>query len=176
MILSILIPTNKETRKKLDRLLTILLPQTKDYEDQLEIYIEGDNKMGLGKKCNSLLKDATGEYIWFLSDSDIVSETAVFDLFKAIESKRRQVSILGATKNINWVQDWKTGINTDRPFCWNSPMKRSLVKKFKNNQKSVIRRWIKEMNEPVHPFVSEAVIEKPIVRNNIELHVVKSNT
>ena len=166
MILSILIAASKTTRKDLDNLLSVLLPQIKpDLEGKVEIYIEAENLASIGWKCNSLLKDAIGKYIWFLNDTDLISDTAVSDILQAAEHDVDIVSISGAVwKNGQPSHDWECRLPN---FCWNSPMKRSLVESFRNRKLGAIKEWMKVMTNPYVPFSTEYVVESPMVRNNI---------
>lgn len=126
MKLSILILTIQENKKKLDQLLAMLLPQIKGYDDQLEIYIEGERMMQEGDKCNSLLKDAIGEYVWFLRDTDIISDTAIVDLFAAFE-EQKDIYLISGMETFNEInpKDFKECL------LLQSPMKKTFVPKFK---------------------------------------------
>ena len=163
MKLSILIPTIQDHKKSLDQLLSILLPQTKDFEGDVHIDIEGDLKMNRGAKCNSLIKDAEGEYVWFLEDTDVISETAVSDIFEAIKKDPEMIGIYGATNVNGNVKDWY------KPLCFNSPVKKDRVLKFKN-QKNAEELWVKAMTKQSFKHID---IEKPIIRKNIGLTLVK---
>ena len=168
MKLSILIPATKEHQRHLDRLLALLMPQTKEFEGGIEVYIEADHKMAIGSKCNSLLKDAIGKYVWFLNPTDVISDTAVSDIFTAIESEPDSVTISGSTAINGKAEDW-TVSNT-----WQNPMKRSIAirESFRKRSVKAIQIWEKRLNN-ISPFVHVVAIEKPIVRNNVELSVVK---
>ena len=163
MKLSILIPTIQANKRQLDQLLAILLPQTKEFEGDVHIDIEGGVKMNRGAKCNSLIKDAEGEYIWFLEDTDLISETALSDIFEALKFDPDMVGINGSTNVNGNVKDWY------KPLCFNSPVKKSRVLKFKN-QKNAEELWIKAMIKGSFKHVD---IEKPLVRKNIGLTLVK---
>lgn len=163
MKLSILIPTTQETQKHLNQLLGVLLPQTKPFEGDVHIDIEGGVKMNRGQKCNSLLRDAEGEYVWFLEDTDIVSETAVADIFTAIESNPDLIGLNGATNVNGNVKDWY------KPLSFNSPVKKELVCKFKPRKDACII-WEKQMLRKSYNLVD---IDKPLIRKNIGLTIVK---
>jgi len=83
--LSILICSLSSRADKLQRLMTVLQPQV---NDAVEILIKTDNgEMTIGAKRNLLLEEATGEYIAFVDDDDLVSEDYVKKILEATESK-----------------------------------------------------------------------------------------
>jgi hypothetical protein len=83
--LSILIPTLENRKHFLDRLMECLNKQ--DLTD-VEILTELDNgEKSIGEKRNILLDRATGDYIAFVDDDDLVSEKYVELVLKAIEKK-----------------------------------------------------------------------------------------
>lgn len=172
MILSILIASSKETKAKLDQLYAVLLPQLHKLDD-IEIYIETDAKMRIGAKMNSLLKDSIGDYVWMLKDSDLVSETAVKDIYAAVLSEPDVVGISGmSTFNGRTPCDWKQGIDEERKPNHNSPMKRTIANiiPFRKRKVDSLEIWAKEMNR-IAPWVTEIVIDKPIIHNRHELSV-----
>ena len=82
--LSILICTMPFRAEKLQRLLSVLTPQLNDF---VEVKIESDEgQMTIGAKRNKLLNEATGEYVCFVDDDDLVSEDYVVRILQAIES------------------------------------------------------------------------------------------
>lgn len=168
MKLSILIHASKEQKQHLDRLLSLVMPQTKPFEGEIEVFIEADSSMQIGAKCNSLLKDAVGKYIWFLNPTDVISDTAVSDIFKAIESGPDSITISGSTAINGKAEDWTVSNS------WKNPMKRSIAirESFRKRSVKAIQIWEKRLNN-ISPFFHVALIEKPIVRNNVELTVVK---
>lgn len=88
MIFSILICTLPERKEFLERLLNILNPQIEEFKDFVEIIIEEDNgEKSIGEKRNNLLRKATGEYVAFIDDDDIVSCDYVEKILTALESK-----------------------------------------------------------------------------------------
>lgn len=89
--LSILILSLHSRKEYLDRLLEILRQQTtEDVEVLTEI---DDGKLSIGDKRNRLLDKATGEYICYLDDDDLISSDYVQKILKAIESKPDCVGI-----------------------------------------------------------------------------------
>ena len=167
MLLSILIPTSKDTKPKLDQLLAILLPQIKGLDGQIEIFLEGDVKMAIGAKMNSLLKDAIGRYVWFLKDTDLISDTAIQDLFSAFLLEPDVIAISGmSTFNGRNPCDWAQGINLERKPNHNSPMKRELANMvtFRKRKIDALEIWAKEINK-INPWITEIEIEKPIIHN-----------
>jgi glycosyltransferase involved in cell wall biosynthesis len=77
----------------LTRLLNVLDPQR---TDEVEIIIESDDgQMAIGKKRNILLKKATGDYISFVDDDDLVTTHYVGKVLQAIETKPDCVGLQG---------------------------------------------------------------------------------
>ncbi|MBD3255153.1 MAG: glycosyltransferase, partial [Candidatus Lokiarchaeota archaeon] len=82
--LSILICSLTTRQKLLQRLLYRLRPQL---TDEIEIIYELDHgQMEIGVKRNRLLRKATGKYISFVDDDDLVSYHYIHKILKAIES------------------------------------------------------------------------------------------
>jgi GT2 family glycosyltransferase len=82
--LSILICSLSSRADKLQRLMTVLQPQV---NDSVEVLIKTDNgEIAIGAKRNLLLEEATGDYIVFVDDDDLVSEDYVKKILEAIES------------------------------------------------------------------------------------------
>jgi len=81
---SILICSLEDRKKSLNRLLGTLQPQK---TDEVEILIEVDNgKITTGAKRNLLLKKATGDYVAFVDDDDLVSEDYISKILEAIKT------------------------------------------------------------------------------------------
>lgn len=81
---SILIPSLNRRKKYLDRLMEILNPQL---TDDVEVLINiDDGEKSIGTKRNELLDKATGDYIAFVDDDDVVEPYYVSEILKAIES------------------------------------------------------------------------------------------
>lgn len=161
LILSILIPS--KNKDQLDQLLAILLPQLNDFQKQVEIIIDKE-KISIGQKMNGLLEDAYGKYIWFIEESCLVSETAISDVFKAIESEPDMVNINGAFKIKDKQMNWKMGINELMKPRHIVPMKKEIALKipFRKVSKNALDKWSKDMNR-IKAWTTESVIEKPIL-------------
>jgi glycosyltransferase involved in cell wall biosynthesis len=83
--LSILVPTLESRANLLARLLSILSPQL---TDAVEVLTElDDGTRSIGDKRNALLERASGEYICFVDDDDIVSSDYVDRILKATTSR-----------------------------------------------------------------------------------------
>lgn len=81
--LSILIPSLDRRKHYLDRLISILTPQL---TDDVEVVVNTDDgKKSIGTKRNELLRNATGDYIAFVDDDDIVEPYYVEEILKAID-------------------------------------------------------------------------------------------
>ena len=88
MIFSILICSLENRKEFLERLLGILKPQVTNNSDKVEIVIDTDSgEKSIGRKRNDLLEKASGEYIAFIDDDDIVSFDYVEKILNALESK-----------------------------------------------------------------------------------------
>lgn len=165
MTLSILIAAKKENRKNLDVLIAILAPQMNGLHGQVHVDIESDDKMTVGEKMNSLLKDAIGKYVWMLEDTDIVSETAILDIFSCLAMEPDVVAITGASSfGGRNPCDWKQGLNEDRKPDHNNPMKLELARRiqFRKRKVNALAIWSREMNK-MAPWAYEVEIEKPII-------------
>ena len=90
---SILVCTLPERKHFLDRLMANLTPQL---NSDVEVLIESDNgNMKIGKKRNVLLNKSTKDYICFIDDDDLVSDTYVADVLQALESRPDCCSLSG---------------------------------------------------------------------------------
>lgn len=89
--LSILIPTLSNRSHYLERLLEILNPQA---DSSIEILIQKDDgEKSIGEKRNILLDKATGDYIAFVDDDDLVSNDYCPKIITALESEPDVVGI-----------------------------------------------------------------------------------
>jgi GT2 family glycosyltransferase len=86
--LSILICTVKERKNKfLDRLLSILIPQTEN--KPVEVLILTDEaEMPIGEKRNLALSESRGKYLCFIDDDDYISSEYVDSILEKIEEDR----------------------------------------------------------------------------------------
>lgn len=84
--LSILIPSLRRRELFLDRLTRCLLPQLAGH-DCIEVLTEIDNgEMSLGSKRNLLLRKATGEYVAFIDDDDLVADDYITKMLAALDT------------------------------------------------------------------------------------------
>lgn len=84
MKFSILICTLTSRKEELDRLMSILKPQLVGQD--VEVLVDEDEgQKSIGQKRNDLLKKATGDYIAFIDDDDLVSCDYVSKVMKALE-------------------------------------------------------------------------------------------
>jgi glycosyltransferase involved in cell wall biosynthesis len=83
--LSILVPTLDARANELSRLLSLLNPQL---TEAVEVLTERDDgQRSIGSKRNALLDRASGEYICFVDDDDMVSSDYVAKILQATETK-----------------------------------------------------------------------------------------
>ena len=84
--LSLLVCTLEDRSDYLTRLLGVLDPQVEG-TSEVELLIEKDEgQKTIGEKRNTLLRKASGEYVAFIDDDDIVSSDYVEKIIKALES------------------------------------------------------------------------------------------
>lgn len=83
MKLSILIPTIKDRTEMLNRLLEVLKPQI---VEGVELIIDKDDgEVPIGEKRNRMMQKATGEYVCFIDDDDMIPPYYVAKILNAIE-------------------------------------------------------------------------------------------
>lgn len=93
MLLSILIPTLRSRKQKLERLMRILRDQL---TPDCEVVMEVDNgESTIGCKRNTLLARATGQYVCFIDDDDTVAADYIACLLDGITRGVDVVSIRG---------------------------------------------------------------------------------
>jgi len=91
--LSILICSLYSRAEKLNRLLAKLNPQL---NAEVEVLVKSDHgEMIIGQKRNKLLSEATGEYIAFIDDDDLVSDDYVAKILSAIQTSPDCVGMQG---------------------------------------------------------------------------------
>jgi glycosyltransferase involved in cell wall biosynthesis len=101
MILSILIPT---LHKRSGMLSVLMKELNKQRTDQIEILTYADDgQVATGRKRNDLIKQATGEYVVFIDDDDMVAPTYIADILEAAIKKPDCITYRG------WME-------TDRQF------------------------------------------------------------
>jgi hypothetical protein len=174
MILSILICSHRFRKNILDGLLAIVNPQLKpELLGQVEILLDLSDE-DTGKKRNGLIKDAAGEYVWFINDGDFVSETAVQDILKAAESKADFLAISGlVTINGKNPLDFHMSIThkNNAPMItgdkmillktpsYIAPIKKSIVEQIPFGNSA--SKWSRQLNES-GLLKTQEPIEKPI--------------
>lgn len=83
--LSILIPSLKSRKEKLDALIAKIKSQ--DVNGEVEIlHLVDEGKLSVGSKRNCLLRMATGEYVAFVDDDDDISDDYIPKVLEAIKS------------------------------------------------------------------------------------------
>lgn len=95
MRFSILICSLFKRKGSLQRLLTIIDQQIKDRDDVECLTNTDDGLKPVGTKRNELLESATGDYIAFVDDDDIVSDDYVNKIVEAISVNPDVVGIEG---------------------------------------------------------------------------------
>lgn len=82
--LSILICSMSSRVDKLNKLMNVLSPQV---NDDVEILIKTDDgEIQIGKKRNLLLEEASGDYVCFVDDDDLVSTDYVSKILEATKN------------------------------------------------------------------------------------------
>lgn len=84
--LSILVCSIEKRKHFLDRLTSIIKPQLDKHLDVECVIVTDKGSMPIGKKRNILIQEASGEYITFVDDDDIVSNDYVERLLSALYS------------------------------------------------------------------------------------------
>lgn len=91
--LSILISTLVERKQCFERLLTLIEPQL---TSDVELLVDVDNReVTLGAKRQRIIEKASGDYIVFVDDDDVIPGYYVSEILKAIEGKPDCVGING---------------------------------------------------------------------------------
>lgn len=92
--LSILIPSLISRKRYLDELSEVLKPQVLQNQNDVEVLINLDNgESSIGRKRNDLISSATGDYIAFVDDDDLVSNDYIPLLLNAIDKSPDVVGI-----------------------------------------------------------------------------------
>jgi glycosyltransferase involved in cell wall biosynthesis len=142
MILSILIATVVDRVEMFQRLKEHVEEQIKPFPSQVELISWSDNKeMSIGKKRQSLLEAATGEYVVFIDDDDWVSGTYVSDILEALKTKPdcvgfdilcttdgEDIQMARASKQYYW-KDNVDGFRYVRHTYHKTPVKKSICLK-----------------------------------------------
>ncbi len=85
-ILSVLLPTVANRADLFALLHAEVLRQARD--KPVEVLVACDNKeISIGKKRQNLLEQATGDYVSYIDDDDMIAPTYVDDILKALESR-----------------------------------------------------------------------------------------
>jgi len=104
--LSILICSILERAKLLHRLLVCLKPQV---TDEVEIITEIDNcEMSIGEKRNKLLLRASGDYVAFIDDDDLVSGDYISKILTATKTSPDCCSLQGEISHVITIHTKKT--------------------------------------------------------------------
>jgi glycosyltransferase involved in cell wall biosynthesis len=92
-ILSILIPTMHKRSGLLKRLMNNLQPQL---TDEVEVLTHADDgRITTGRKRNDLIQRATGEYVVFIDDDDMVADTYIADILQAAKKQPDCITFRG---------------------------------------------------------------------------------
>lgn len=84
--LSILVCSIEKRKNFLDRLTSIIQPQLDNHLEAECVIVTDKGTMPIGRKRNILIKEASGEYIAFVDDDDIVSNDYVERILSALHS------------------------------------------------------------------------------------------
>ena len=97
--LSILIPTVRGREAMLAQLLEVLKPQLTP-ETELAVCCD-DGEMTIGAKRNKMIEEATGEFVVFIDDDDIVTDDYVQQLMIGLKRKSIDVVCVNAVHTID---------------------------------------------------------------------------
>jgi glycosyltransferase involved in cell wall biosynthesis len=180
-MLSILICSLHSRKESLGRLLTELQKQRTPMVEIL--VIKDDGELTIGKKRNMLLHKATGKYICFIDDDDMVSEDYISRILQACSLSVDCVGIEGimATNGKSptrfahsivykkWSKDQKNNVYLRNPNHLNPVLRTLAVEVGFNDNKS--RGEDKEYSDKLQPLLyTEAYINKPIYRYLFQTH------
>lgn len=156
IILSILVPSIPERSDMLDNLLMTLHSQRHELNElhpmlgAVEILFDNSKKyldggLSIGAKCNDLLKAASGKYLCFLHDDDIVAPNYVETLMRLCQEDKDVVSFRNFTKTDTYWALVDMSLNNENeelnPFCMRTkrtpwiicPIRSILAKAFEFN-------------------------------------------
>jgi len=159
-ILSILIPTLLARKELFFSLYDHIYLQSRRYGDKIEAIVEKDDgQMSVGEKRNKLLAQATGEYVVFVDDDDLLANDYVRKIIAAIDKGHPDCIGLSALVKFKcgstglmvcsrMCLDWdeEEGLYT-RPPCHLNPIKRSIAARvrFRHINKSEDHFWALEL-------------------------------
>lgn len=158
-LLSVLICTLPERADKLARLRAILQPQIANFESVEVMHHEGGKEIPTGTKRNQLIENCNGEYFCFIDDDDVISDTYVEDIVKALISNPDVVTFNGwMTTNQSARVDFiirlgeKYEARDGKYYRWPNHltvMRKSLVEhvKFEPIWQAEDYRWSKQIND-----------------------------
>ena len=138
---SILIPSMPDRREQRRRVLMILEPQLKKYDDIELLILEDNCKRDYGHKLQSMIDIAQGEYISFIDDDDLISENYVDRIYSHLDGV---VDCIGFSGHIS--------IN-DGPIM---PVFYSMENKIPENRFDGYYRFIQHVN-PIKKSIVEQV-------------------
>lgn len=148
--LSILITHLPEREALLQRLILVLEPQRYQYSNEVEILVDATGRhQPTGTKRNNLIAQASGEYVQFIDNDDLVPDYYLEKTMAALEQNpdvvtSRGMYIENGTKQIPWTI--KLGSQyRDEPghfLRWPNhicPIRKSIAEKFK-----FLPKWLGE--------------------------------
>jgi hypothetical protein len=100
-LLTIMICTMDERKRLLDRLLSVITPQLSDSVQLLICKDAADQthtphkRPSIGRKRNSILKRATGKYVCFIDDDDLISPDYISTMLRACEYNTDCIGLSG---------------------------------------------------------------------------------
>lgn len=127
IILSILIPTIPSRANEFNKLYNCLIKQTIEVStihptlgeieiicDESKAFLKGGPS--IGKKCEALVRRATGKYLCILHDDDLVSPNFVESILRLCQSDRDIITFRNITKLDNFwmLVDMRLGYNNDQ--------------------------------------------------------------
>ena len=124
-------------RTLLARLLDVLEPQLTGYDDVELLVLEDNRKRELGPKLQAIVDIAQGEYLSFLDDDDLISDSYIESLYPMLDGVdavgfTAQVSIEDSPfKDVTYCKDYgweETQTAFLRPHQHLSPIKTRIVR------------------------------------------------
>jgi glycosyltransferase involved in cell wall biosynthesis len=175
IILSILIPTMPKRSGLLKRLLASLAPQRTN-EVEILTYSD-DGRITTGRKRNDLIQKAQGQYVVFVDDDDMVSDTYIADILKAATKNPDCITFRGwMTTDNRSKTEFRLSINYPYTAVWENgnevylrypnhitPIKRSIALQvpFPNVTMGEDYAWATEIHKR-KLLTTEVHINKPL--------------
>jgi glycosyltransferase involved in cell wall biosynthesis len=146
-LLSVLIPTLQERREQYEQMSAALTGQIRSHglEDQVEVLNFSDNReRSVGEKRNSLLDQASGLFVAFVDDDDVLSDEYLPSICDAIRSNpdidcvgiKLCITFAGTNPrslihSLRYQEYFSKNGTYFRPPCHLNPIRRSIAQRYR---------------------------------------------